>query len=61
MLFGYVANSEKPLGFYDPHLLQAVVLSQAFKNMECDYPHQVTNIELFRYSHLVTEGHFDDS
>jgi len=36
-------------------IYQAVVLSQAFKNMECDYPHQVSNIELFsqdRYSQL---------
>jgi len=45
-------------------IYQAVVLSQAFKNIECDYPHQVANIELFsqdRYSQLVKDGHFDDS
>jgi len=45
-------------------IYQAVVLSQAFKNMEADYPHQVANIELFsqeRYSQLVKDGHFDDS
>jgi len=45
-------------------IYQAVVLSQAFKDIECDYPHQVANIELFsqeRYSQLVSEGHFDDS
>jgi len=45
-------------------IYQAVVLSQAFKNIECDYPHQVANIELFsldRYSQLVTDGHFNDS
>ncbi|KAF6036073.1 hypothetical protein EB796_005622 [Bugula neritina] len=43
---------------------QAVVLSQAFKDIECDYPHQVANIELFsqeKYSQLVADGHFDDS
>jgi len=45
-------------------IYQAVVLSQAFKNIECDYPHQVANIELFsqeRYSQLATDGHFDGS
>ncbi|KAF6036072.1 hypothetical protein EB796_005621 [Bugula neritina] len=51
------------IGFRKP-VYQAVVLSQAFKDIECDYPHQVANIELFsqeRYSQLVADGHFDDS
>ncbi|KAF6034936.1 hypothetical protein EB796_006762 [Bugula neritina] len=63
LFIGYVADSENIPGFDGP-IYQAVVLSQAFKNMECDYPHQVSNIELFsqeRYSQLVTDGHFNDS
>jgi len=63
MFVGYIADSERIPGFDGP-IYQAVVLNQAFKDIECDYPHQVANIELFsqeRYSQLATEAHFDDS
>jgi len=45
MLVGEVLRTASKPGFSSP-VYQAIVLSQAFKDIECDYKHQVANIKL---------------
>jgi len=62
MLVGEIVNSEQFFGFTQP-VYQAIVLSQAFKDIEYDYKHQVTDIRLFttdEYCCLLRKGSFED-
>jgi len=62
MLVGEIVNSEQFFGF-SQLVYQAIVLSQAFKDIECDYKYQVTDIKLFtinEYCSLLRNGSFDD-
>jgi len=62
MLVGEIVNTRQCFGFKQP-VYQAIVLSQAFKDIECDYKHQVTDIRLFtrsEYCSLLRNGSFDD-
>jgi len=62
MLVGEVLRTASKPGFSSP-VYQAIVLSQAFKDIECDYKHQVTDIRLFtmnEYCCLLRNGSFND-
>jgi len=53
MLVGEVLRTASKPGFSSP-VYQAIVLSQAFKDIECAYKHQVANIKLLTKSLCTT-------